>query len=235
MNKIKDRKAYYPDSIERLQKLEKDKGYERELKYCKNQRTVFVDEMKGDQRLEHIIFRNGALFVPKNEQMLQKLLSLYHPDKDKLYYEWKPVAVAENQLIKTSNKSQNIIISNNFPTDAAVAQSAARRAREAGLDDEAKAMNERALAGRERTLGADHPDTLMTVGNLAIVLAKQGKLDEAQAMFEREKAGKERALGADHPNTLDTVNNLANVLKEQGKLDEAKALHERYSVRADNQ
>ena len=29
MNKIKDRKAYYPDSIERLQKLEKDKGYER--------------------------------------------------------------------------------------------------------------------------------------------------------------------------------------------------------------
>ena len=75
-----------------------EQGFERELKYCKNQRTVFVDEMKGDQRLEHIIFRNGALFVPKNEQMLQKLLSLYHPDKDKLYYEWKPVAVAENQL-----------------------------------------------------------------------------------------------------------------------------------------
>ena len=29
MNKVKERKAYYPDSIERLQKLEKDKGYER--------------------------------------------------------------------------------------------------------------------------------------------------------------------------------------------------------------
>ena len=29
MNKIKDRKAYYPDSIERLQKLEKDNGYDR--------------------------------------------------------------------------------------------------------------------------------------------------------------------------------------------------------------
>ena len=29
MNKIKDRKAYYPDSIERLTKLEKDKSYER--------------------------------------------------------------------------------------------------------------------------------------------------------------------------------------------------------------
>ncbi len=29
MNKVKDRKAYYPDSIERLTKLEKDKSYER--------------------------------------------------------------------------------------------------------------------------------------------------------------------------------------------------------------
>ena len=43
-------------------------GYERELKYTKNQRTCFVDEMKGEQRLEHIIFQNGTLFVPKNKQ-----------------------------------------------------------------------------------------------------------------------------------------------------------------------
>ena len=37
--------------------FDEDKGYERELKYCENQRTPFVDEMKGDQRLSHIIFR----------------------------------------------------------------------------------------------------------------------------------------------------------------------------------
>ena len=36
--------------------FDQEKGYERELKYCQNQKTVFVDEMKGDQRLEHIIF-----------------------------------------------------------------------------------------------------------------------------------------------------------------------------------
>ena len=29
--------------------FDEKKGYERELKYCQNQRTVFVDEMKGDQ------------------------------------------------------------------------------------------------------------------------------------------------------------------------------------------
>jgi hypothetical protein len=73
-------------------------GYERELKYCVNQKTCFVDEMKGDQRLDHIIFRNGMLIIEKEKVVLQKLLSLYHPDKDVLFYEEKPVAVATNEI-----------------------------------------------------------------------------------------------------------------------------------------
>jgi len=73
-------------------------GYERELKYTSNQKTVFVDEMKGEQRLEHIIFKNGSLFVPKNKTILQKLLSLYHPHRDKLFKEHKPAKIAENQI-----------------------------------------------------------------------------------------------------------------------------------------
>jgi len=36
--------------------FDEEKGYERELKYCENQQTCFVDEMKGDQRLSHITF-----------------------------------------------------------------------------------------------------------------------------------------------------------------------------------
>lgn len=78
--------------------FDEEKGYERELKYCQNQRTPFVDEMQGDQRLSHIVFRSGALFVPRNKVTLQKLLSLYHPHKDKVYYEWQPVKQAEAQL-----------------------------------------------------------------------------------------------------------------------------------------
>ena len=78
--------------------FDEEKGYQRELKYCKNQQTCFVDEMKGDQRLSHIIFRNGALFTSKEDVVLQKLLSLYHPHKDQVYFEHKPVAIAENQI-----------------------------------------------------------------------------------------------------------------------------------------
>ena len=73
-------------------------GYEREIKYCVNQKTVFVDEMKGDQRLDHIVFRNGMLIIEKEKVVLQKLLSLYHPDRDVIFYEEKPVVVAENEI-----------------------------------------------------------------------------------------------------------------------------------------
>ena len=96
--------------------FDQEKGYERELKYCQNQKTVFVDEMKGDQRLEHIIFRNGMLIVEKEKTVLQKLLSLYHPDMDTLFYEEKPVAVASNEIawlemeIDALNAAQNIDI-----------------------------------------------------------------------------------------------------------------------------
>jgi len=78
--------------------FDKEKGYEREIKYCQNQRTVFVDEMKGDQRLEHIVFRSGTLSVPKNKVTLQKLLSLYHPLKNKLYQELDTVREAVDEV-----------------------------------------------------------------------------------------------------------------------------------------
>ena len=54
--------------------------------------------MKGDQRLSHIIFRSGSLYVPKAKTVLQKFLSLYHPDRDIIFYEDKPVKKAEDHL-----------------------------------------------------------------------------------------------------------------------------------------
>ena len=78
--------------------FDEEKGYEREIKYCQNQKTVFVDEMKGDQRLEHVIFRNGLLIVQKEKTVLQKFLSLYHPSRNVIFYEEKPVAQAANEV-----------------------------------------------------------------------------------------------------------------------------------------
>tara|TARA_Y100000004_G_scaffold19132_1_gene19684 strand:+ start:5697 stop:6506 length:810 start_codon:yes stop_codon:yes gene_type:complete len=78
--------------------FDEDKGYEREIMYCPNQKTVFVDEMQGQKKREHIVFRAGVLFVPKNKVTLQKILSIYHPYKDTIYYEEKPELNATVQV-----------------------------------------------------------------------------------------------------------------------------------------
>ena len=96
--------------------FDEELGYERELKYTSNQRTVFVEDMKGDQRLDHIIFRKGVLMVPKNKVTLQKLLSLYHPHRDKMFYELKPEVNAANEIdwleleIEALNSAMNLDI-----------------------------------------------------------------------------------------------------------------------------
>jgi hypothetical protein len=101
--------------------FDEEKGYERELKYCQNQKTPFVDEMKGDQRLEHIVFRSGNLFVPRNQQTLQKLLSLYHPHRDQLYYEYKPAALAADEISILEMQVDALVAAKNIDIDMAEA------------------------------------------------------------------------------------------------------------------
>ena len=74
-------------------------GKQREIRYATNQNSPFVDEQKGEVTLQHIIFKDGTLIVPKQKQALQKLLSLYHPDCNGRYAEHKPQAVAQDQLV----------------------------------------------------------------------------------------------------------------------------------------
>ena len=101
--------------------FDEEKGYERELKYCQNQRTPFVDEMVGDQRLEHIVFRSGNLFVEKEKTTLQKLLSLYHPHREKIYEEFNPVAIAENEIGYLELEADAILAAREMDIDMAEA------------------------------------------------------------------------------------------------------------------
>ena len=101
--------------------FDEEKGYERELKYCQNQRTSFVDEMKGNQRLDHIIFRNGTLFVEKEKTVLQKLLSIYHPHKDKIYYEYNPSTIAAEEIDVLEQQVEALVAARNIDIDMAEA------------------------------------------------------------------------------------------------------------------
>ncbi|KAH7032570.1 uncharacterized protein B0I36DRAFT_406976 [Microdochium trichocladiopsis] len=86
-------------------------------------------------------------------------------------------------------------------------------------------MNRRALDGREKALGKDHPDTLTSVSNLAGVLRHQGKYEEAEAMHRWALDGREKALGKDHPHICTSICSLAYLCHKQNRLDETDKLY----------
>src|SRR5262249_13646640 len=69
----------------------------------------------------------------------------------------------------------------------------------------AAALFEKALALRHVTLGADHPDTLDLMGELAHAYSHAGRPDEAIQLAEKLLVLQRAKLGTDHRDTLDTV------------------------------
>ena len=61
--------------------FDEDKGVNREIRYASNQKSLFVEDQDKYAQLDHVVFENGMLTVPRNNPMLQQLLSIYHPDK----------------------------------------------------------------------------------------------------------------------------------------------------------
>ena len=127
---IKDRTYYLRDGLSPLTYtinsrsiywFDEEKGYERELKYTMNQKTPFVDEFKGDAILGHITFIDGVLKVPKEKQTLQKLLSLYHPQKGRLFNEFDPVETAVDELKDIEIEIEALNVAKNLDIDLAEA------------------------------------------------------------------------------------------------------------------
>jgi hypothetical protein len=59
--------------------------------------------------------------VPKEKTVLQKFLSLYHPHNDKLFYEHKPVEIAENQIEILEMEADAILMARQMDIDLAEA------------------------------------------------------------------------------------------------------------------
>jgi hypothetical protein len=78
--------------------FDEDQGIQKEIRYATNQQSPFVEDQKGEVTLDQIVFENGILVVPKQKQNLQKLLSLFHPDLNKKYYEFDAQEEAKDEL-----------------------------------------------------------------------------------------------------------------------------------------
>lgn len=73
---------------------------------------------------------------------------------------------------------------------------------------------EQALEASRRLLGAEHPDTLKKMNNLAQTLQAQGELKEARMLKERVLEVSVRVLGKEHPDTSSAAWNLHRALAD---------------------
>ena len=85
----------------------------------------------------------------------------------------------------------------------------------AGLMKKARRHSERALQGREKLLGPNHPETLRSVDQLSVILTRANKLKDAKKLTERAMEGREKVLGELHPDTLTSIYNNGVVLWKQ--------------------
>ncbi|PDV97310.1 tetratricopeptide repeat protein [Candidatus Chloroploca asiatica] len=86
---------------------------------------------------------------------------------------------------------------------------------------------ERLLTISEHAVGADHPTTAASLGNLAALYHAQGQYEAALPLSVRALAIFEQALGMNHPTTATGLSNLAALYDEQGQYDTARPLYER--------
>jgi hypothetical protein len=69
------------------------------------------------------------------------------------------------------------------------------------------------------------------MGNLGLLLDKQGKLREAESLYNEALNGSFRVLGRVHADTQDACAALVRVLTKQGKARDAKDAKAQYGAR----
>ena len=88
----------------------------REMRYCPNEPSIWIDEQSNNARREAIVFRQGKLIVPKEKPNLSAYLDM-HPQNMKnggiLFKEMDEAATAEEKLNNEMNQFEAISMMKN--------------------------------------------------------------------------------------------------------------------------
>ncbi|KAJ7496428.1 hypothetical protein FB451DRAFT_1549581 [Mycena latifolia] len=125
-----------------------------------------------------------------------------------------PRNILQAAQIERTTSSKHVKVSEHFSTEP-----------EEGLADLERAArpNSDSLE-KKKVLGEDHPDTLLTMENLAYTYFKLGQHKEAEELRVTLIKKQKQVLGEDHPDTLLTMGNLASTYSSLGQFKEAKEL-----------
>ena len=93
-----------------------------------------------------------------------------------------------------------------------------------GLHAEAQQQIERALDLRRRVLGPEHPDTLSSMNQLAMVFIARGRNSDAEGLLTRVVEAQRRLHRDDHPDALNAMYASARLAWGQGNYARAEEL-----------
>ncbi|KAJ7713476.1 hypothetical protein B0H16DRAFT_1702432 [Mycena metata] len=95
---------------------------------------------------------------------------------------------------------------------------------EGGRYKQAEKLDEEVLEEQKQLLGENHPDTLHTMGNLAVSYSHLGEHQKAKELKVIVLEKRKQVLGENHPETLHTMGSLAVSYSNLGEHQEAKKL-----------
>ena len=98
-----------------------------------------------------------------------------------------------------------------------------------GRRHEAEGRFKRALDQNRKLLGDEHPETLRSLRQYAVVLSSLGRAREAIPLFQEALGKHRKVLGDDHPLTVVALQALANAYCEAGRREDAAKLMEQFA------
>jgi len=93
-----------------------------------------------------------------------------------------------------------------------------------GLYPRAQLLQRQSMEIRQRVLGPEHPDTLNSMSDLALVLDHEGHYAEAEKLEREALAISRRVLGPEHRDTLKSMDHVASVMIEEAHYAEGEKL-----------
>jgi eukaryotic-like serine/threonine-protein kinase len=108
--------------------------------------------------------------------------------------------------------------------EASIRQTIGKAYFDLGVYREAQRHWERAVELRRRVLGADHPDTLTSMNDLADAYRVQSAYKQAEPLFTKVLETRRRVQGDENPDTLSSMNELANLYLDQARYPLAEPL-----------
>ncbi|CAK8720181.1 hypothetical protein KKHLCK_09365 [Candidatus Electrothrix laxa] len=94
-----------------------------------------------------------------------------------------------------------------------------------GRYSEVEPLYKQVLQFREKVLGKEHPDIVISNNNLAELYRFQGRYSEAEPLYKEALWISEKVQGKEHSETLTSMNNLAVLYYLQGRYGEAEPLY----------